>query len=301
MKRITAGLTALLLLLLSACGVPGEEDSFLVYYAVSGDSGVTGAGVLEGAVWNGNPEDVEAIFDALCQNPEWPSLYSLIPAETSLQSWEISDGHLRLDLSGEYSTLSGVQLTIANSCIALTMCQLEEVWAVAITADGEPMTREEWLSEEQIMLSGGEGDTGQIFTRLYYPLADGTGIGAEERQLEITEDLTASEAILAGLCAGPESRELSAYLPTSSADITLWIDDEICYVNLTVEWAEKLESSEAGLETVLLCVTNSLCNLEDVSSVQFLMDGAAMDSWAEVQGDFPVFPNVSGVVEIDRK
>lgn len=297
MKKIAAGALALTLLL-SACG--GEKpDSFLLYYAASSDS--TSPGALEGVAWNGDSGNVEEIFDALCQEPEKPQLYTLIPGGTSLQSWTLSQGNLTLDLSGEYSTLSGVQLTIANYCISLTMCQLAAVDAVTITADGETMTGEEWLTQEQVMLSGGEGDTGQIYTRLYFPLSEGSGIGVEERQLEITEDRTALEAILAGLCAGPENRELSSYLPGSSSDITLWIDNEICYVNLTEEWVEELESSPAGLETVLLCITNSLCSMEEVSSVQFLMDGAAMDQWAAVQGDFPIFPDVSRVIAIDSQ
>ena len=298
MKRLAAGALALTLLL-SACGRGEPEENFLIYYAAPGDSISTSA--LEGVPWNQKTSDVEKIFSALCLDPEKPMLESLIPRGTVLQSWTLSQGGLTLDLSGEYSTLSGVQLTIANYCIALTMCQLPAVDQVAITADGESMTGAEWLTEEQVMLSGGEGDTGQIYVRLYFPRADGMGIGSEERQLEITEDLTTLEAILAGLCAGPESRELSACLPGSSSDITLWIDGGICYVNLTEEWAEELENSPAGLETVLLCVTDSLCNLEEVSSVQFLMDGAAMDRWAEVQGDFPIFPDVSGVVEIDSQ
>ncbi len=296
MRRLIAGLLGLIFLL-SACGAKEEENNFLIYYAAFGNS----TSGLEGVTWSGDTEDVEEIFDALCRGPEKAQLTSLIPSGTSLQSWELSQGALRLDLSGEYSTLSGVWLTIANYCIALTMCQLEQVRMVAITADGETMTEREWLTDGQVMLDGGEGDTGQIFVKLYFPLSDGEGIGVEECQLEITEDLTASEAILAGLCAGPENRGLSAYLPGSSEDITLWIDSGICYVNLTEVWVEYLETSEAGLETVLLCITNSLCNLDDVSCVQFLMDGAAIDRWAEVQGDFPVFPDVSEAVEIDRQ
>lgn len=298
MKRLTAGLLALVFLL-AACGTAEDPEGIRLYYAATSDS--DSAGALETVPWNGGPEEVEALFAALCQEPEKPQMTSLIPSGTTLQSWELSEGRLRLDLSGEYSTLSGVRLTIANYCIALTMCQLDSVREVAITADGETMTEREWLSDGQVMLSGGEGDTGQIYVELYFPLAEGEGIGSEGRQLEIAEDVTASEAILAGLCAGPESRELSAYLPSSSADITLWIDNEICYVNLTEDWVDDLENGEAGLETILLCVTDSLCNLDTVSSVQFLMDGAAMDRWTEVKGDFPVFPDVSGVIAIDSQ
>jgi germination protein M len=211
----------------------------------------------------------------------------------------LENGKLSLDLSGEYATLSGVQLTIANYCIALTMTQLDQVNAVSITADGESMTETEWLTADQVMLSGGQGDTGQITAELYFPLAQKDGIGVEERSLEVAEGDTAQEVILAALCEGPESRQLSSYLPDSSEDITLWVDSEICYVNLTEEWVEELEDSGAGLETVLLCITDSLCGQDAVTSVQFLMDGAAMEQWAAAGADFPVVPDVDGVIAVD--
>jgi germination protein M len=295
--RLSLALAALLML--SGCSRSANQGEIQLYYAVA--NGGSALSALDSESWQGAEADVERIFQALCQNPESAQLYSLIPQNTTLQSWELEQGNLSLDLSGEYATLSGVQLTIANYCIALSMTQLDQVDAVSITADGEPMTQEEWLTEDQVMLSGGQGDTGQITAYLYFPIVEGEGIGVEQRALELAEDDTPPEAILTALCQGPESKLLSAYLPASGEDITLWVDDEICYVNLTEEWVQELEESEFGLSTVLRCITNSLCGQESVSSVQFLMDGAAMEDWEDTGWDFPVLPDGTGVVDVESQ
>jgi germination protein M len=293
--RLCLALTAFLML--SACSSTANQEEIQIYYAVS--NGGSSLSALDSESWQGSEADVEHIFRALCQSPESSQLYSLIPQNTTLQSWKLKNGKLSLDLSGEYATLSGVQLTIANYCIALSMTQLDQVEAVSITADGEPMTQQEWLTEDQVMLSGGQGDTGQITAYLYFPMEDGEGIGVEERALELAEDDTPPEAILTALCQGPESKLLIAYLPDSAEDITLWVDNEICYVNLTEEWTQELEESQVGLSTVLRCITNSLCGQESVSSVQFLMDGAVMEDWEDTGWDFPVFPDESGIVDVE--
>jgi germination protein M len=277
-------------LLLYGCGQKEAGDTAIhLYYAVSSNSSGDTNSALDSLDWTGEERDIEGIFSALCQPPDDPGLYSMIPQGTALQDWEMEEGCLSLDLSGEYATLSGVKLTIANYCIALTMTQLPQVTGVAITADGETMTDQPVLSADQVMLSGGQGDSGQISAQLYFPKSDGTGLDCETRQLEITEDQTVPQAILAALTQGPESKELSAFLPESSGDITLWVEGEICYVNLTEDWVGALEEGE-NLAASLRCVTNSLCQLDSVSAAQFLMDGAPIDSWQAVGADFPLYP-----------
>ena len=291
-KRFLAFGLVMLLILLPACGKSSsqeDEDSFLIYYVLEDNDGLESA--IEGVEWEGS-QDVETIFARLCADPVTDvALVSSIPEDTSLQSWKLEDGILYLDLSGEFGTLTGIELTIADSCLVLTLCQLEEVSGVSITADGETLMEDAVLTPQDVMLTGGEGDTGTLYVTLYFPLSDGTGMGSEERELTITENRSSAESILDALCAGPESKELSSFLPESSVGITLWIEEEICYVNLTEEWQLFLEEDWEELQTNLLCIVNSLAELDDVESVQFLMDGAEIEEWEDFGGDFPLTPS----------
>ena len=291
--RMAALALAVLMGLLSACGKTAESDadSFLLYYVRSGDDSLESA--LESISWEGT-QTVEVLFSRLCSDPAEEDLATCIPEGTSLLSWDLKDSVLSMDLSGEFGTLTGVELTLASWCITLTMCQLEGVSAVRITAEGETLLEDEILTPQQVMLDGGEGDTSTLYTTLYFPLSDGSGIGSERREIQITENRSESESILDALCAGPESKELSSFLPSSAEGITLWIKEDICYVNLTEEWQSYLEEDRDLLQQCLQCVVDSLAELDDVDSVQFLMDGAEISDWSDIGGDFPMNPSEDG-------
>ena len=291
--RMAALALAVLMGLLSACVKTAESDadSFLLYYVRSGDDSLESA--LESISWEGT-QTVEVLFSRLCSDPSEEDLATCIPEGTSLLSWDLEESVLSMDLSGEFGTLTGVELTLASWCITLTMCQLEGVSAVRITAEGETLLEDEILTPQQVMLDGGEGDTSTLYTTLYFPLSDGSGIGSERREIQITENRSESESILDALCAGPESKELSSFLPSSAEGITLWIKEDICYVNLTEEWQSYLEEDRDLLQQCLQCVVDSLAELDDVDSVQFLMDGAEISDWSDIGGDFPMNPSEDG-------
>ena len=288
--RMAALALAVLMGLLSGCGKTAESDadSFLLYYVLSGEDSPESA--LESVSWEGT-QTVEVLFSQLCSDPAEEDLATCIPEGTSLLSWDIEGSVLSMDLSGEFGTLTGVELTLASWCITLTMCQLDGVSAVRITAEGETLLEDEILTPQQVMLDGGEGDTSTLYTTLYFPLSDGSGIGSERREIQITENRSETESILDALCAGPESKELSSFLPSSAEGITLWIKEDICYVNLTEEWQSDLEEDRDLLQQYLQCVVDSLAELDDVDSVQFLMDGAEISDWSDIGGDFPMNPS----------
>lgn len=79
---------------------------------------------------------VEGLMDLLLSGPEEPDLRSPFPVGTYLRGWSLEDGRLTLDLSETYGGLAGVDLTLADGCIVLTLSQLEEVEEVYIMVEG---------------------------------------------------------------------------------------------------------------------------------------------------------------------
>ena len=154
--RLAALAAALALILLGACApepAPGPEGP-LVYFV---DTGHETGGALRGEVLPGGERSVDALVSALLAGPAGENLRSPIPADTALRGWKLEDGLLTLDLSEGYGGLSGVELTLANYCITLTLCQLEGVESVQITAAGRPLSYREHqvLKPEEAVLEGG--------------------------------------------------------------------------------------------------------------------------------------------------
>ena len=68
------------------------------------------------------------------------NLTSALPEGVSLRSWTLNNGLLTVDFSSTYGTLSGIDLTLADYSVVLTLTQLEEVETVMITVGGEMLS-----------------------------------------------------------------------------------------------------------------------------------------------------------------
>ena len=160
--RRRLSLTAALVLLLSllcACAAQHaqemDENGYELYFLSDPNSAGGGDAirtqekrlVLDGAM---ETEDcVRALMEALLAGPDEPSLSSPIPEGTALKSLKVSGRRAQIDLSAQYARLTGIDLSLADYCITLTLTQLPNVNAVSITADG----RELPYRETQVLLS----------------------------------------------------------------------------------------------------------------------------------------------------
>ena len=70
---------------------------------------------------------------------------------------EVEEGRLHLDLSEQYGGLSGVDLTVADACLTLTLCQVEGVESVYVTVEGReiPYRRVQQLGPDGLLLTDG--------------------------------------------------------------------------------------------------------------------------------------------------
>ena len=58
----------------------------------------------------------------------------------TLRMWTLYNGLLTVDFASGYGVLSGIDLTLADYSVVLTLTQLEGVEAVMITAEGEMLS-----------------------------------------------------------------------------------------------------------------------------------------------------------------
>lgn len=140
-------LACALALLLTACNESARpqpsEGAAEIWFAVgTGEDGgplADGGGAVapEYRALPDEADPVEERMAALLSGPQSAELRSPFPSGVRLRSWRLEEGVLRLDLSEAYGGLSGVDLTIADYCIVLTLCQVEGVEAVDITVEGE--------------------------------------------------------------------------------------------------------------------------------------------------------------------
>jgi len=168
LAALWAGMAMLLLLCACDSGAQQEPSGVMVYF-VDDDTGEhAGLGsALRGEGYDPtHPEvvpTVDELLSALLAGPKLEGLRSPIPAQAQLLGWSLEEGGLlRLDLSEHYGELSGVELTLADYCITLTLCQLEGITAVEITVAGHALSFRDHqvLTAQEVLTSGAlEGDT----------------------------------------------------------------------------------------------------------------------------------------------
>ena len=245
MRRLIALLLAVSLLLLSGCA--GEQKEGLRIYYGADSQAEYGQAALDYELWENQPEEVtpEQLFERLMVLPERDDLVRLLPKNTTLRAWTLEEGLLTLDLSESYSDLSGMDLTLANYCLTLTMTQLEGVSKVVILVEGRPLPG--WgklsLSRQDILLTGELQDPVTMGFRLYFPKADHSGLTEDYQEMEVygTDREDQFHAVIALLVSGPRDTETMAspFVGLESHLAWQWVDD-VCVIQLTDNWAQVL-------------------------------------------------------------
>ena len=158
MRRRIAALGCLLALAAGGCAPRPEEPEggYCVYYSALSDRFAPlplDCEPFEGS--GGDP--IPALVDALLSPPETQGLATPFPEGVRLLSWELEEGRLHLDLSEQYGGLSGVDLTVADACLTLTLCQVEGVESVYVTVEGReiPYRRVQQLGPDGLLLTDG--------------------------------------------------------------------------------------------------------------------------------------------------
>ncbi len=141
----------LILLLLSACSVTPRSSPYQLHFLSTADHGP--AILSQSYPGDGTPTP-EQLLLALLNGPKDDHLRSPFPQGLSLRRCVQDGTHIIVDFSEQYSGLSDISLTLADYCVVLTLCQLDGIDSVEITASGRPipyrshqvLTRDEVMS-----------------------------------------------------------------------------------------------------------------------------------------------------------
>lgn len=272
-------------LLFSCCacydGAQGEEETaYQLYFMAKDLEEEPGGGALRTEnVYLRDMEDAapqelaEALVTELLKGPLDERLKSPIPAGTALLSLEVAGSRALVDLSAAYGTLSGVALTLADYAVTLTLTQLPDISLVKITVRGQELAyRDKQVFTARDVLLAPEGDVvSTVPATLYFLDTDGH-LAGEERTLSLYEGDTQVSAVARALEGGPESKELASALPEGFRVKSVWLEEDVCYVNLSSALLED-PLTEEQLTVALRALKRSLCSLETVSETQFLVDG----------------------------
>lgn len=199
-----------------------------------------------------------------------------VPKGTAVNSCTVTGGTVSVDLSREYEQLVGVERTIADYCITLSLMQLDGIYAVRLTVNGllpEGRTNGVYTSAD-VLLTSPEDIVRTVKVTLYFPTGSGTLTG-EERRLTVYEGETVAQAVVKALAERPMDSYAGSeqLLPEGFAVLDTKVENGTCYLNLAGSVTALLPEDSTDQERMIQGLVDSLCSLEDVSQVQLMVDG----------------------------
>ncbi len=265
---------ALLALALGCAAARQEEDPGLQLWFPVDPALDQVSSALDTCPYQGENRSIPGLLSALLAGPpaEEAQLAALAPAGTRVLSWSVEDRVANVELSAAYAGLVGVDLTLADYCITLTLTQLEGVDGVRITVNGGGQSYRDRtvLYPEDALFSGAEETPVEISAALYFRREGGDSLGYELRKLRLAEGSVPAKAVLTALIAGPEEKGLVPLLPADLSVHSVWVDGGVCTADLS---AQLLELPEGERALAVESIEETLRSLGAVDQVQILVDG----------------------------
>ena len=277
MKRLILLCLAAVLVLAGCAPAEQGEGDYLIYGRTALET--SGGGDAIGA-WRSTAmgEPAERVASALVHQilaPGEEGYESPLPQGTRLLSLHIENGLATVDLSAQYAGLSGVDLTIADACITLTLCQMPAVERVCILAQGNPLPYRlrQTMTADEVLLSGRDEEVRTLRARIFFADAQTGALGSESRTIQMYEGQTRAMAVVEALLAGPESEGLLSVIPDGVDVLSVRTEEGVCYVNFSQEFLEMVPHSLQEQENVVYSVVKSLCSVSDIEAVQLVVEG----------------------------
>lgn len=285
-KLLLWGSLLLLILSLISCGpkgIPISEQSVLLYFANETMDGVS----AESIMLSDELSDQELLTESisrLLEGPKSTGHQAVIPEGTRLLSAKAGKTRATLDFSAEFqNTQSTVEELLCRYCIVRTVCELPmKIESVNILVNGEPLVSKATgelvgILRSDLMIASLADDNPSTETVTLYFATDDMLLSPERRLVESKSTDSLEKQIVSELISGPEEDGHIKTLPSETKVVSVETKENICYVNLSREFSDKMNTMiEEQLKVFAL--VNSLCELPQVDKVQILIEGAKIES-----------------------
>ncbi|MCD8326245.1 MAG: GerMN domain-containing protein [Lachnospiraceae bacterium] len=192
----------------------------------------------------------------------------------------VNEDSVVLNLSREYNQLGSVMEILTRASIVRSLTQIESITYVSIQVEGSDIRDNDGelvgrlTADSFIDNSGEEISTYEKTTiRLYFANEEGTALKAVNRTLAYNTNIAMERLVLEELIKGPASTNTEVYALLSSdvKVLSVLVKDGVCYVNLDDTFLTVTTLVEP--EVVIYGIVDTLCELSNVSRVQFSVSG----------------------------
>ncbi|MCD8129895.1 MAG: GerMN domain-containing protein [Lachnospiraceae bacterium] len=281
MKKMLFFPLLLCLLVVSSVGCGGEDKVgvpiLMAYISTDGTKIVEEEYYLE-SVSVGS--QVNEVLNQLSTAPARMEYTAPLSQGIEVLDVTVGEDSVALNLSREYSQMDSITEILTRASIVRSLTQIESITYVSIQVEGSDirdndgelvgrMTADSFIDNSGEEISAYEKTT----IRLYFANEDGTALKAVNRTLAYNTNIAMERLVLEELIKGPTSTntEVGALLSADTKVVSVLVKDNVCYVNLDETFLTYSTSVEP--EVVIYGIVDTLCELSNVSRVQFSVNG----------------------------
>ncbi len=229
--------------------------------------------------------------------PSDASLSAVLNHGISLTDVTREEGIVICVFSAGLETLDAAMLERMLCAVTLTLCRNCDVEGVRAFS-GSQALHEGVLTPDLYVT---DTDALRIETynlTLYYPNLEQNGLDNALCQVRLPADANVAEAVMETLLSGPVTDKgyVIRFIPEGTVVNSVRIDNGICYVDLSEDFLNENIAAPDGTSLVVYAIVNSLTALQDVVSVQFLINGEARQSYIHPHFDQPITPRTPGTI-----
>ena len=286
--------TVILVFGMTGCGEKTDKQlmSYQIFYINSDGSGLTGKTYqLKDA-----KQDLVSVIKELIirlQTPQEESLKSPMDEGIQVVDYQIKENQLSVYFSAGYNNKSGLDEILSRAAIVKTLCQIQEIEYVEFYVEDQPLM----LSGNAVGLMSQESFVDELNpqdqkqskeTVLYFANKQGN------RLKKITTDITYNavepiarllvEQLIAGVSSiqNIDETKLQSAVPSKTTLNNLTIRDNICYLDLSRDFEQ--QDPNVSSEVIVYSIVDTLCELPEVTKVQFSVDGEQKEKYGDLEG-----------------
>ncbi len=242
-------------------------------------------------------EKAKTVVAELIKGPVKESNEPVISDKATILKLDIKGGVATVDFSKHYSEKKGTEEIILRNALVKTLCSIEGIDAIVIRVEGSPLMDDDNKEIGLISLSDyTDPHTKEETTiRLYFPNKNGDILEVEKRKVEVQNALSLERTVVNELISGPNDKSHSPSVPQGTKLIKIENKDGVCTVNFSSEFIGSTSGSTLETTLRLYSVVNSLCALDNVDSVQILINGEVNAEMGDIVFDTTYYADMSYV------
>lgn len=280
-------LLALVLIFSTSCGkklnttLENTEEISVYFVNVVDGKLSTEQVVINTEEINTNEKKLKVAIEAIQKGPQATNLLPVLIDNVTIKDVELKEESTKVHLSKEYENLSVQKQMVLRASVVRTLTDLPFISSVEFIIEQEPLTGIDGevigpiFKDDIVLVQPDPKPPTKIQNiTLYFFHNEKEGLVAENRQIQVNNNVPLERYILEELIKGPQNENYIRTIPEETKINDVKTKDGVCQVDLSIEFKSKHSGGSAAELYTIYSIVNSLTESSPkVKKVAFLIDG----------------------------